>query len=225
MSDIVAKCNNNQSCAGVRNLDCNGALFQTCFSLPEGSNDQKCTYEKANRHSTDISEQRNATSRTLTHHTMSTATSVISTDAMNPSEIKDHKLCVPISIFVTVSIVLVLLLLITIVTVYTVYIKRQGSTPKEIHGTNRELSYDDDGYDLADTYATTNTGVSENNSNVWANNPSNENNVDPEFAVENPYYGESYDFGKKNGQVISDGAKQTTTKHVLVHQNPYYDQS
>ena len=225
MNDIVAKCNNEQSCAGVRNVNCNGALYQTCVSMPEGSNDQKCTYEKRNRHGTDIAEQTNETTRTPIPHTMSTATSMIRTDAMNPSEIKEHELCVPISIFAIVSIVLVLLLLIPIVTVYTVYTKRRESAPKEIQETNRKLSYDDDGYDLADTYATTNTGIPENDSNVRENNQRNQGNVDQEFTVENPYYGKSYDFCKKNEQAVSNGAKQTTTKNVLVHQNPYYDQS
>ena len=90
---------------------------------------------------------------------------------------------------------------------------------------NTELSYDDDGYDLADAYATPNTGISEKCANEGTNISNNQSDTDPVYTVENPYYGGSYAFTHKNGQAISKGSNEATTKNVLVHQNPYYDHS
>ena len=120
-------------------------------------------------------------------------------------------------IFISIAIVILLFLL----TIPIFYIKKRGSSPKDV--SNQELSYDDDGYDYAYAYTTPITEKVAHISIDGADVPSNQDIVEPVSTVENPYYGESYDICQKNGLYSSKRSKEAV--NVVVHENVYYEKS
>ena len=175
MNDIVKVCNEKKSCAGIRNLDCKGKTYQTCNALENGTSDKKCTYKRKNGQISIVSKQPIQTTRVpnlidritkrqisnvsdqqfqstgaqnLLDHSINTTVSKLSPGPVYLLQMREQEL------YISISVALIVLAL--LVSILTFYIKRRGSSAENTPVANRELSYEDDGYDLADTYATTN---------------------------------------------------------------------
>lgn len=221
MNAVFEFCNANQSCAGIRNLNCEGNIYHTCKEIRTGSTDQRCMYAKKNLQTTILPEGSTTTTNVpgIGNQNTDTATSGIITTSIGPLEIKENEKYVYIGIAISI------LLLSTVITV-CFCAKRRRSSSNDSPETDRVESYDDDdGYDYAEPYKTSNTAGQGNIAIGEANKPRGDNKFDPVFTVENPYYGDSCEFSPENGQMSSHGNPNVTTQNVVVHKNIYYDKS